>query len=132
MTSHDRTDATTTHAYLCIGCPLGCRLEVDEDSDGDIIEIRGSSCRRGDRYAEQEHTDPRRGVTTTVAISGGLWPRVPVKTTGEIPKDQVRAACAELRHVRVNAPVKMGDVLVHDLLGSGCDVIVTRDMAVVG
>jgi CxxC motif-containing protein len=126
------TTDPTTYAYLCIGCPLGCRLEVDEDDHGDIIEIRGSSCRRGDRYAEQEHTDPRRGVTTTVSITGGLWPRLPVKTSGEIPKDLVRAACAELRHVRVQAPVKLGDVLVHDLLGTGCDVVATRDMASIG
>ena len=131
LTTDDLTDDPTTYAYLCIGCPLGCRLEVDEDSHGHIIEIRGSSCRRGDRYAEQEHTDPRRGVTTTVAINGGLWPRLPVKTTGEIPKDQVRSACEELRHVLVQAPVKMGDVLVHDLLGTGCDVIATRDMVLV-
>ena len=124
-------DERTTHAYLCTGCPLGCRLEVDEDSHGDIIEIRGSSCKRGDRYAKQEHTYPRRGVTTTVAISGSLWPRLPVKTSGEIPKDQVLAACRELRSVRVEAPVKMGDVLVVDLLGTGCDVVATRDMAAI-
>lgn len=131
-TADTRTaDTRDTYAYLCIGCPLGCRLEVDEDSQGDIVEIRGSSCRRGDRYAAQEHTDPRRGVTTTVAISGGLWPRLPVKTAGEIPKDKVRAACAELRRVRVEAPVKMGDVIVTDVLGTGCDVVATRDMALV-
>ena len=35
------SEDTTTFAYLCIGCPLGCRLEVDEDSHGDIVEIRG-------------------------------------------------------------------------------------------
>ncbi len=122
-------DERTTYAYLCIGCPLGCRLEVDEDSHGDIVEIRGSSCRKGDRYAEQEHTDPRRGVTTTVAIDGGLWPRLPVKTSGEIPKDRVLAACEVLRRVRIEAPVEMGDVIVHDLLGTGCDVVATRDMA---
>jgi len=123
------TDALQTTGYLCIGCPLGCRLEVDEDSHGDIVEIRGSSCRRGDRYAEQEHTDPRRGVTTTVAIRGGMWPRLPVKTAGEIPKDQVLAASAALRHVRVSAPVKIGDVILRDLLGTGCDVVATRDMS---
>ncbi len=122
------TRDTTTYAYLCIGCPLGCRLEVDEDNQGDIIEIRGSSCRKGDRYAAQEHTDPRRGVTTTVAISGGLWPRLPVKTTGDIPKDQVLAACVALRRVQVETPIKLGDVLVRDLLGTGCDVVATRDM----
>ncbi len=137
MTADDAPtdDATTedsrTYAYLCIGCPLGCRLEVDEDSHGDIIEIRGSSCRKGDRYAEQEHTDPRRNVTTTVAISGGLWPRLPVKTAGDIPKDLVRIACEELRKVRLEAPAKMGDVVVEDLLGTGCAVVVTRDMPAV-
>ncbi|MFW2381416.1 MAG: DUF1667 domain-containing protein [Acidimicrobiales bacterium] len=125
------SDDTTTYAYLCIGCPLGCRLEVDEDSHGDIIEIRGSSCRKGDRYAAQEHTDPRRNLTTTVAISGGLWPRLPVKTDGDIPKDLVRGACQELRLVRLTAPVKMGDVVVDDLLGTGCAVVATRDMATV-
>ena len=121
-------DDTTTYAYLCIGCPLGCRLEVDEGDHGDIIEIRGSGCKKGDRYAAQEHTDPRRNVTTTVAISGGLWPRLPVKTSGEIPKDQVLAACEALRSVRVQAPVKMGDVVLENLLGTGCAVIATRDM----
>lgn len=126
------TDDTTTYTYLCIGCPLGCRLEVDEDSHGDIVEIRGSSCRKGDRYAAQEHTDPRRAVTTTVAITGGLWPRLPVKTDGEIPKDLVRAACRELRRVRMQAPVKMGEVVVTDLFGTGCSVVATRDMDVVG
>ncbi|NNC81459.1 MAG: DUF1667 domain-containing protein [Acidimicrobiales bacterium] len=129
MTAEETSaDDPTTFAYLCIGCPLGCRLEVDEDDHGDILEVRGSSCRKGDRYAAQEHTDPRRGVTTTVAISGGLWPRLPVKTTSDIPRDQVLAACEALRLVRVDAPVKMGDVLVQDLLGTGCDVVATRDM----
>lgn len=119
---------TSTYSYLCIGCPLGCRLELDEDSHGDIIEIRGSSCKKGDRYAAQEHTDPRRGVTTTVAIAGGVWPRLPVKTDGEIEKDLVLAACAALREVRMQAPVQIGDIVVHDLLGTGCDVVATRNM----
>jgi CxxC motif-containing protein len=131
-TTGDHPADTTTYAYLCIGCPLGCRLEVDEDSHGDIIEIRGSSCRKGDRYAEQEHTDPRRSVATTVAITGGLWPRLPVKTDGEIPKDLVLAACEALRKVRMQAPVKMGDVVVDDLLDTGCAVVATRTMDAVG
>ena len=122
--------ALTTYAYLCIGCPLGCRLELDEDDAGSIVEVRGSSCRKGERYAVQEHTDPRRGVTTTVAVDGGRWPRLPVKTTGDIPKALVAEACAALGAVRVTAPIEIGDVVARDLLGTGVDVVATRDMPV--
>ena len=122
------TTDVTTYTYLCIGCPLGCRLELDEDQHGGIIEVRGSSCRRGDRYAEQEHRDPRRLVTTTVALRGGLWPRLPVKTTAEIPKHLVRDACRALSAVSIDAPVRLGDVVLDNLLGTGCDVVATRDM----
>ena len=116
-----------TFTYLCIGCPLGCRLELDEDEAGQVVEVRGSSCRRGDRHALQEHTDPRRMVTTTVAIEGARLPRVPVKTDGEIPRDLVLEACRALDEVRVVAPVHIGDVLVADLLGTGCAVVATSN-----
>lgn len=119
-----------TYGYLCIGCPLGCRLELDEDEAGHIVEIRGSSCRRGDRYAAQEHTDPRRLVTTTVAISGARWKRLPVKTDGEIPKDMVMDVCRALENVRVTAPVHIGDVVLEDLLGTGCAVVAASEAMV--
>jgi len=119
---------SATTAYLCIGCPLGCRLELVEDDDGAIVEVRGAGCRKGEHYAAEEHTDPRRAVSTTVAIDGSRWPRLPVKTTGTIPKGQVIEACRSLRSVRVSAPVRLGDVIVADLLGTGVDVVATRDM----
>ncbi len=128
MTDHDDRPVTT-YTYLCAGCPLGCRLELDEAADGAIVEVRGTSCRRRDRYAAQEHTDPRRSVTTTVAIDDARWPRLPVKTTADMPRDLVHAAVAHLHGVRVAAPVARGDVIVADLLGTGIDVVATRAMA---
>ena len=121
-------DDLTTYTYLCIGCPLGCRLELDEDAAGEIVEIRGASCRKGDRYATQEHTDPRRVLTSTVAIEGALWRRLPVKSAGPIPRDQVREAAAVLAAVEVPAPIRLGDVVLENLLGTGIDVVATRDM----
>lgn len=118
---------TVTH-YLCVGCPLGCRLEVEEDDSHQIVEVRGFSCRRGLDYARLEHTDPRRMVTSTIRLNGGWWARLPVKTRAPIPKHLVRSLCTELRRVTANAPVKMGDVIVEDALGTGVDVIATRDM----
>lgn len=122
---------TETFTYLCIGCPLGCRLEVDE-AGGDIVEVRGFSCRLGKEFATQEHTDPRRLVTTTVAVDGARWPRLPVKTTGTVPKGLVRDVCRTLSLVRVSAPVRLGDVVAADVLGTGVDVVATRDLPAAG
>ena len=118
--------------YLCIGCPLGCRLEVEEGKAGDIVEIRGFTCKRGKTYGEQEHTDPKRMVTTTVAVNGGLWERLPVKTASEVPKGQVEAVCAALREISLQAPVKIGTVVLADVLGSGVDIVASRDIPAAG
>lgn len=119
--------ATLTH-YLCIGCPLGCRLEVAEE-DGAIVEVRGFGCKKGKEYAEQEHVDPRRMVTGTVSINNGSWARLPVKTSRPVRKDQVKAIAAALRRAQVAAPVRLGEVILPDVLGSGADIVATRDIA---
>jgi CxxC motif-containing protein len=120
---------TTTTNYLCIGCPLGCRLEVDADEEGQIVEIRGFSCKRGKEYAAQEHTAPQRVVTTTVRVTGGLYTRLSVKTRTPAPKALTLAVCQALRYVVVAAPVALGDIIVPDVLGTGVDVVATRTMA---
>jgi len=119
-------DTTVSH-YLCIGCPLGCRVEV-EDRGGEIVEIRGQSCKKGDVFARQEHTDPRRVVTTTVAVRDGLWPRLPVKTQGDVPKAKIVEVCRLLHRLELEAPVTMGQVIVADVLGTGVDVVASRDL----
>ena len=99
-------------SYLCIGCPLGCRLEVDADrSTNAVVEVRGYSCRRGKEYAIQEHTAPMRLVTTTVAIDNALWARLPVRSRTPVPRDKVKAICKHLRSVRVCAPVASGAII---------------------
>jgi CxxC motif-containing protein len=122
------TDDRISH-YLCIGCPLGCRLEVEEDERDTIVEVRGWSCKKGERYGRQEHTDPRRMVTTTVGIEGASLARLPVKTSRSVPKDQVGEVCRLLRSLKVAAPVRMGDVVLADIAGSGADVVATRDLS---
>ena len=119
----------TVSRYLCIGCPMGCRLEVEE-SEGEIVEVRGFTCKRGEQYARQEHTEPRRMVTTTVKVDNGLWARVPVRTQEAIPKDKVKALCQRLSQVTVTAPVKMGQVILEDALSTGVNVVASRDMSV--
>ena len=117
-----------TH-YLCIGCPLGCRLEVEDDEVGEVVEVRGHSCKKGETFAEREHHDPRRMVTTTVAVHNAIWARLPVHTTDEVPKDKVHEIVRYLRSIEVTAPVERGQLLVADVLGTGADVVASRELA---
>jgi CxxC motif-containing protein len=116
----------TSH-YLCIGCPLGCRLEVDADGP-DVVEVRGFACSRGDRFARQEHVAPRRHLTTTVRVRGGTWSRLPVKTAASIPKARLLDLARALHELDLEAPVRLGEVVLADALGLGVDVVATRDM----
>lgn len=121
----------TTLSYLCIGCPLGCRLEVDEADDGHVVEVRGFSCKRGNTYALQEHTAPQRLVTTTVRLEGGIYARLPVRTNKPVGKRMVVAICQALRAVKVTAPIQRGMVILPNVLNTGVDVIASRSMAAV-
>ena len=117
-----------TEKFVCIGCPVGCPLELAHEGN-QIVEVAGNDCRRGEKYAKQEFTDPRRSLSTTVAISGAVWARLPVKTTGQVPKDRVMEAARAIHQIHCRAPVKSGQVLLEGLLGEAdLDVIATRSM----
>ena len=115
--------------FVCVGCPIGCPLQLEHRGD-QILEVSGNECNRGAKYAQQEFTDPRRALSTTVAISDALWARLPVKTTGAVPKDRVMEAARLIHGIKATAPVAIGDILLEDLLGEADNhVIATRSMA---
>ena len=109
---------------VCIVCPRGCRLTVEE---GEEIRVSGNACPRGETYARKELFAPVRVLTATVELEGGVHPRLPVKTSGAIPRERVSEAAALLRELRVTAPVKAGQVLLPNILDTGVDVVATRD-----
>lgn len=117
-----------TRTFVCIACPIGCPLVLTHEGR-EVTEVHGNACDRGAKYARQEFTDPRRALSTTVAIAGGRWPRLPVKASRPIPKERVREAVRALRALRVEAPVERGRVLVRDFLGEpGLEVVACRGM----
>lgn len=115
------------HEYTCINCPLSCSLELTEEN-GEVLQIKGNECKVGARYAEAEFADPRRVVTTTVPVRGGMLPLLPVRTVSPIPKRLVMDATRALAGVVVDAPVETGQVIAKNILGTGVDVIASRDM----
>ncbi|MBN1958953.1 MAG: DUF1667 domain-containing protein [Desulfuromonadales bacterium] len=112
----------------CIGCPMGCSLEL-MIIDGQLQEVNGNNCPRGENYARQEFSDPRRMVSTTVACPSGLWPRLPVKTAEAIPKDRIMEVVRQLHRMEVTAPVEIGQTLVTDVAGTGVAVVASRSLA---
>ncbi len=114
---------------ICIVCPKGCRLRVDEARG---FAVKGNSCPRGAEYGRAELTHPVRVVTSTVRIAGALHPRCPVKTSAPIPKKLVFDAVRALDGVRLAAPVSAGQVVVRNVCGSGADFVATRDFQLSG
>lgn len=110
---------------ICICCPMGCRLSVD-DSDRSQIKVTGNTCPRGKQYAIDEVTAPKRMVTAVVPVSGGEIAMVSVKTSDSIPKEKIFDALAQLKKVKVTAPVAMHQVILSDVCGTGIDFIATK------
>lgn len=110
---------------VCIVCPRGCRLKVDEENG---YAVSGNSCPRGEVYGKQEVTAPVRTVTSTVRISGGLNPMCPVKTNRPVPKSKMLDVMHEIAKVRIQSPVKCGDIIIKDVCSTGSDVVATKDM----
>jgi len=123
--------AEETTKLICITCPVGCALDVTHDGET-ILNVDGNTCKRGIDYAKQELTDPRRMVTTTVRVKGGLHPLLPVYTSAPIPKPRVFDLLREIRQVEVEAPVKMGQVILSNVVETDVNVLASRDMPAVG
>ena len=112
---------------ICIGCPMGCPLSVELDQ-GEVVSVRGNTCKRGEIYARKEVTNPTRIVTSTVVVEGGKLAAVSVKTREDIPKEKLFECMKALKGVKVQAPVHMGDVIVKNVADTGVDVIATKSV----
>ena len=112
---------------ICIGCPLGCPLTVEMEGN-EVKSVAGNTCPRGDAYAKKELTNPTRIVTSTVRVAGGRLAMVSVKTESDIPKGKIFDCVKALKDVEVTAPVKIGDVIVENVAGTGVNVIATKNV----
>ncbi len=115
---------------ICVNCPMSCRLTVQMEN-GAVVSVTGNNCPRGKAYAETECVRPMRILTTTVRITGAVHRVLPVISAQEIPLDRFDAAMEVLRKTSVSAPVRMDDVIVKDLLGTGVDMVAARSMEAV-
>lgn len=127
------TNTIETPRFNCTTCPSECLLtvEVERDADGAVAEVHsviGNSCPRGDTFARQELTCPMRVLTTTIAVSGGDETLLPVRTAEAIPLELHAQAMDLIRGLVVEAPIRMGDVVLPNLLDTGTDLVASMDI----
>ena len=109
--------------FTCVICPAGCRLIYDNG------EVSGNTCPKGYEYAMTEMTSPKRGVSSTVILLGSsVSRRLPVKTDRPIDKNLVIEAVKQLDNITAAAPVRIGDMILEDVLGSGVNFIAARSI----
>jgi len=126
-------------AITCITCPIGCRITVeagegeylkllDRTGEASMYSFSGNRCPRGQQFALAEMTAPMRSVTSTVRTVFPDLPVVPVRTRGEVPKGIIPEIIRELAKVKISERIGIGEVVIADILGTGCDIIVTGNM----
>ncbi len=112
---------------VCIMCPLGCRLTVEMNNNGEI-SVSGNKCPRGVEYGKQEMTEPLRILTSSVLVKNGTVSLASVKTKGPIPRKYIPQVMEILKKTVVEAPVTPGQVVVENVLNTGVDIIITRNV----
>jgi CxxC motif-containing protein len=133
----------------CILCPIGCELEVtrvgDKPLDRDsarasaaeedpwavpgapaAVEVKGNECDKGLAFAADEVLHPKRNLATSVPALGTAARMVSVRLTAGVPREMIFPILAEIGKLRPALPVRRGQVLIANVLGTGVDVIATR------
>ncbi len=112
---------------ICTTCPKGCRVAVWEKQEDGSIQMKGAGCKRGRNYVAQEFKDPRRVLTSTVAIAGSPRKRLPVRTAEAVPKGDLMNCMERLSKVTVSPPVAVGAVIVPNI-SAGIDLIASDNL----
>lgn len=112
---------------ICINCPLGCGLTAII-RENEVVTVEGNTCKRGEIYARKELTNPTRIVTSTVRVRKGCDHMVSVKTKEDIPKGKVLDCVRALKGVTIDAPIRIGDIVVENVAGTGVDIIATKNV----
>jgi len=135
----------------CIVCPIGCSLEVNDESQGTLpfdeenIDVKGNRCPRGAVYAIEEIRAPKRVVTATAQLNYGTRlsdetsgnkklvieqsiRRIPVKTTSPCLREKIPALLNDIYKLEISLPVNAGDVVIENWNNEGINVVATRTM----
>jgi CxxC motif-containing protein len=111
---------------ICINCPKGCSLLVEEENGSYIVT--GNTCPKGKEYALSELLHPVRIITSTVTLLNGTQNRVPVKTDKPVAKEKIFEIMPKIYALQVSAPVRIGDILIENIDGQNANLIATQNV----
>ncbi|MBE3124654.1 MAG: DUF1667 domain-containing protein [Acidobacteria bacterium] len=118
-------DRPALDRLTCVLCPVGCELEIRKDEAGEL-DVQGNQCDKGVPFAVEEILHPKRNLATSVPVRGTAATMVSVRLSGPVPREMIFPILAEIARLRPESPVRRGQVLIADVLGTGVDVIATR------
>lgn len=107
---------------ICTVCPNGCEVTATYTNENDL-SLSGNKCKRGVEYCKNECFNPKRTFTSSVKIEGADRRMLPVRTSAPISKDMIMDCADAVHNTKVTAPVKRGDVICENILGTGVDMV---------
>ena len=114
-----------TETIICTGCPLGCRVTLTLDSKGHVTAFKNAECKLGQKHVMEEYRNPVRYLTTTVRTGDERFPLLSVKSSKPIPKKLLTKAMRATVNVNLSPPVKVGDIVIPNLLGTDVHIVAT-------
>lgn len=116
--------------FICVVCPNGCTIKAhyEDGNPPKLLSAEGMRCPRGRTWIQQEIESPMRTFSTSVLVDGGDFLEVSVRLTKPIPLAKIFDVMAELKHIRLCAPLSIGDVILVNPAGTQTEVIVTRNI----
>lgn len=108
---------------ICIVCPKGCEITITKNG-----VISGNSCLRGEIYAKEETTCPRRMLTSSIRVSNREDVLCPIKTSQSVKKEDLFKFMDFINRLTVEAPINLGEVVARDVFGTGIDIITTKNI----
>jgi CxxC motif-containing protein len=100
-------------------------MKITFGEDGKIATVEGNFCKRGVTYANDECTNPKRTVTSTVRCASGEV--VPVKTESSVPKELVFKVMDEINSTTARDGLKIGEVVIENVANTGVNVVATAN-----
>lgn len=108
-------------SVTCTLCPNSCSVRREEDGS-----VTGYGCQRGESYARQEYTEPRRTLTAVIRDCTGRL--LPVRSSAPLPRDQLRRAARELTGIRLPArSYSLNEVVLPNFLQLGADIVISAE-----